>query len=1495
MSLPTFIYPISYTLIDTFLVVFIKATSVNGHTSYNSITVNAITEIIKLGIAIYIAHSEGSLHTLRQIVTNPGLMIRFAIPNLMYAVNNNLFHYSVSALPPAVFVVAINAFRTVITALLQPCVSNQALTRRQIVACFLLMLSFVCASLPEVIKAAFAGTMKGSTFELLLYLASTYSIISVVASLSQEKLLKDSKSLMVANIINYSIGICFQVSGMIYEKTTHPETDLFRGLDVFWVRAIPCLMAVVGLSISYVLKYYDNIVKLLCSSVSVLLVNSATSMMSGDSLINVYFFLGWLLTFPATYLYYIAPNAPSSPEAAGYKPLSTKADATANGTMGDEVAENSHRDEDVIAVDAHVGNVDSEEEAKKALLQNAASQRLEDEKKARGTAPTGWTRDKTLVGSVVGIMLVTSILTSTFELDDKEKKQPHQQQSMKTAPAPGSTWHPLLPWHSTAYDGLESLDETCSLFEVPATDMRSNLRGIDSYSPVYSSQYTTVDYLTGDVYASCAKDLFLLGPDSQEYHQLRRAQPPTPDHRGGPKNPVEEWLRVDAGALVQPADYNAVHSLLALQQQHRSTETSSEDPTSVAESSRHLLLAGQYRQLPWTYIDQTVGKGAMYFWLWCSDQVDANLVTRPPVLQKTQLPPQMPLSARHQQDVQDYLEHLSFSVDGANNHDKNSKLSKKAKKKMKKLQKKKQQQAQRRKDGKEEDEEGSTNSDGDDDGEDAKKDNEKVSSIGVASTSTTGESPIFDTVLVLYLDAVSRSKFHHFFRHSQKVLDELLHETSPLHESSNPLDATIDASTAATPTTATTSSLPPNQPVDSLVSSSRSTSISGPNSNYVHTAIELEHYHAVGINSVRNYPQLLSGVSTYDTNRFFHKSPRSVPAVSTNANASATAGAIATTSGSGSGSHLRDVAHRREPWLFDLAENKGFLISAGVSNCPGRCHSQCHDQFTHGTSYEIGGFHAQYLAETPLSATTSSASDLQKDPSAGRLPAAYHYPLASYCEAQYRPALIGKSCAACHATSSASTQSSRDVDGHAMKTGVPEMTRPNWIGNKLGMAHVLDWWRVWLASTAAPPVTSSASSSDQTNAKKKQPRFGVIVFEETHQQEFVEQIDLELARFLTDLLTQRTLFGTQQLAMVILADHGLHFTSEFRVPSGKIANKQPFNYLIMPKNYLVAHPQETVHLLHNSKALTTPYDVRATLQYWLSGRDWSATRLQEHLHRQQLLQHSNLFSNGSQSVGPHSLSSASHAQHQPQTLQTALMHQVFASRHGDNLLTQQLPYNRTCVQAGVPADFCGCNLQPCRPRVKRQVKATKQAIVDYINGRILAALPPAPSHSASKEDQRTYHKHKAALLQVCRPLQLSEVIFVPGLDDCLGSASTVVVNAYLQRKLRLLSITYLVGAAEISDDADSSDGESEHSSTNAVVSKDKLPSKKKVSSSALHLHNVNTISNYGKIWRSCLTQFAALNLTQSHHIPDGDQQFCLCDQESTWLSWGAGVINAINF
>ena len=164
--------------------------------------------------------------------------------------------------------------------------------------------------------------------------------------------------------------------------------------------------------------------------------------------------------------------------------------------------------------------------------------------------------------------------------------------------------------------------------------------------------------------------------------------------------------------------------------------------------------------------------------------------------------------------------------------------------------------------------------------------------------------PKLNTVLVVYLDAVSKVKFDHFFKHSKTLVEKLSSNT---------------------------------------------------NRDYSHTAIELKLLHSLGQNSHVNYPQFLSGVSKENSAAFFSKHRDEQPA-----GGSMVYGFDALIDNP----HL--LANMREPWLFDIAETLHFQTFQGESGmCSNFCTENCFDKSEHNANYyEYGGYTLQYMTET---------------------------------------------------------------------------------------------------------------------------------------------------------------------------------------------------------------------------------------------------------------------------------------------------------------------------------------------------------------------------------------------------------------------------------------------------------------------------------------------------------------------------------------------------
>jgi hypothetical protein len=539
--------------------------------------------------------------------------------------------------------------------------------------------------------------------------------------------------------------------------------------------------------------------------------------------------------------------------------------------------------------------------------------------------------------------------------------------------------------------------------------------------------------------------------------------------------------------------------------------------------------------------------------------------------------------------------------------------------------------------------------------------------------------PIFDTVLVLYLDAVSRLKFHQFYKNTLKVFQEL-NEHNP--ESS-------------------------------------------------HIAIELEKLHSIGINSERNYPQFFSGVGSFDVGKFFHKQRGS--------------------------SQKADItsANAREPWLFDLAESQGYETIGTTSCCYNACENNCHEKFQDATSYEVGGVYQQYMSET-----------------GNRLPVSYNFPSAAYCEAAFRPNVLEKGCSSCGRSP-------------ITRVGKSRPSRQLWGGNKLLMSYLLDWWKSALAQ------------------KSSSKRFGALILEESHNIEFFEEYDIAFGSFLREILLGNGVknYNLANSAIIVMSDHGLHYTAEFRTQTGKVANKQPFGYVLLPKKYMEEHKEEAHKIKHNAKGLVSPYDLRATVQYWLTGRDWGARALKE------------------------------------TNSQSPVVQKVFGSQHGFNLHTTDIPSERTCVDAGIPKEFCACDLLPCKGSVRSTLGDRAKEVVNFINKRISASAPEATS--------------------ICRPLEDDEVLLFYKEDECLRSEESIVINGFVTRKMLMISSTFV-----------------------------------KTHSGKWILENVMTVSSYGKLWEACKSQ---LSPEVAAKIPQRDQQFCHCSVDNSWKSFASRTMTYVSF
>ncbi len=248
----------------------------------------------------------------------------------------------------------------------------------------------------------------------------------------------------------------------------------------------------------------------------------------------------------------------------------------------------------------------------------------------------------------------------------------------------------------------------------------------------------------------------------------------------------------------------------------------------------------------------------MALWIYCKGERDLNVIVRPPLLSLSPSSDKRTLSPYITQYTRDYIYALSYPLSHTTSH--------------------------------------------------------TTTTPSNSAISPPSMSPLVDGILIIYLDGVSRKKFHHFYPHTMKILQSL----SP--------------SVSLSPKGRT------NKHTDTH-----------PHTSHSHRVYELSQLHSLGINSEKNYPQLFAGVGPMidETKIFFHKLDKQGQSNSQSIT-----------------DRLTDRENRREPWLFDLAESLGYETLSGTSGCYQACTEYCYDRQLSFTGYEIGGYYKQYMGET---------------------------------------------------------------------------------------------------------------------------------------------------------------------------------------------------------------------------------------------------------------------------------------------------------------------------------------------------------------------------------------------------------------------------------------------------------------------------------------------------------------------------------------------------
>jgi len=271
----------SYPLPQTMLVIMVEI-------------IKLFTTIIRTGCQI----PSMDIITIRQ-------SLKFLIPSIFYAVNNNIYYVGLMYVPPPIWII-LCSFRTVITATLYKFILKRNISKWQYIGALCIVASIIVAKLDDVLTKS-----SNSIPSVAILLAAVASCISVAAALFTESLFKNSgENFLDQQFWLYVYG--FFVSTMVHvlsSKNVGPMEafsslgDVSREVIVLLVMAL-VFSSIGGLVVASILKRLDNIVKEYSGATANMVTALLCSFLFPEKFtFTLFIFFAMVLLFLGIYLY----------------------------------------------------------------------------------------------------------------------------------------------------------------------------------------------------------------------------------------------------------------------------------------------------------------------------------------------------------------------------------------------------------------------------------------------------------------------------------------------------------------------------------------------------------------------------------------------------------------------------------------------------------------------------------------------------------------------------------------------------------------------------------------------------------------------------------------------------------------------------------------------------------------------------------------------------------------------------------------------------------------------------------------------------------------------------------------------------------------------------------------------------------------------------------------------------------------------------------------
>lgn len=244
--------------------------AVDGTYPYNTFVIPCAVEAAKLLVStvmLFTTHILG--HSVRLSFSYSGFL-SFALPAFCYFVSNNCMFYIIRELGPTTYQITSN-LKVLSTALLMRACLARKLSWTKWKALVLLVLGSVVAELTD----DDGKHLRGSFLGYFAVISSCF--ISSLGGVLSEKLLKGTTDLHLSDCIHwqniqlYFFGVIFGLFSLVFLSDFNVSDGVFHGFNFAAYAAVTALM-LSGVSVSFILKYMDNIAKCFVMAASTLCV-----------------------------------------------------------------------------------------------------------------------------------------------------------------------------------------------------------------------------------------------------------------------------------------------------------------------------------------------------------------------------------------------------------------------------------------------------------------------------------------------------------------------------------------------------------------------------------------------------------------------------------------------------------------------------------------------------------------------------------------------------------------------------------------------------------------------------------------------------------------------------------------------------------------------------------------------------------------------------------------------------------------------------------------------------------------------------------------------------------------------------------------------------------------------------------------------------------------------------------------------------------------------